>query len=141
MQVTLPTKHKTPITDIGRHALLISGEKKTGKSSFAVQFPDHFMLEMELGNASHLDANYEDIPDYETFDAYLTQLEKNPTYCKTIIVDEVQILYNYICEQIRKERRLSIDEKFTYEEWRLVRVYFVSILNRIKRLSMGAIYT
>lgn len=141
MIVKLPTAKKPPINDIGRHALLITGEKKTGKSAFAVQFPDHFMLEMELGNATHLDANYEDVPDYETFDAYLKQLEQNPGYCKTLIIDEIQLLYNHICDQIRKEKRLGLDEKFTFEEWRIVRGYFTDILNRIKRLGIGVLYT
>ncbi len=141
MQLKLPTARKPPINDIGRHALLITGEKKTGKSAFAVQFPEHFMLEMELGNATHLDANYEDVPDFAAFDGYLKLLEQSPGYCKTLIIDEIQILYNHICDYVRKEKRLGLDEKFTFEEWRIVRGYFTEVLNRIKRLGIGVIYT
>lgn len=141
MQLKLPTTRKPPINDIGRHALLISGEKKTGKSAFAVQFPDHFMLEMELGNATHLDANYEDVPDFNTFDEYLKLLESNPGYCKTLIIDEIQLLYNHICDKVRSDKRMGLDEKFTFEEWRIVRGQFTDILNRIKRLGLGVIYT
>lgn len=141
MIVKLPTARKPPINDIGRHALLITGEKKTGKSAFAVQFPEHFMLEMELGNATHLDANYEDVPNFDTFEAYIKQLEQNPGYCKTLIIDEIQILYNHICDKVRSDKRMGLDEKFTFEEWRIVRGYFTEILNRIKRLGIGVIYT
>jgi hypothetical protein len=139
--VKLPTARKPPINDIGRHALLITGEKKTGKSAFAVQFPEHFMLEMELGNATHLDANYEDVPNFDTFEAYIKQLEQTPGYCKTLIIDEIQILYNHICDKVRSDKRMGLDEKFTYEEWRIVRGQFTDILNRIKRLGIGVVYT
>ncbi len=137
----LPTQNKPPITDIGKHALLISGAKKTGKTSFAVQFPDHFMFEMELGNATHLDANYEDIPDFATFDDLLKQIEANPTYCKTIIIDEVQLLYNRVVDKVRIDKRLDMDEKLQFEHWRLVRDNFQALLDRIKRLRTGVIYT
>lgn len=141
MQVTLPTQRKAIVNDISQHTLLFSGQKKIGKSSLAIQFPDHFMLEMEPGNATHLDANYEDIHSYEQAVAFITELEKQPNYCKTLVIDEIQILYDLTVEQVRKEQKLDMDEKFQFDQWRVTASYFRDLIFRIQKLPMGRIYT
>ena len=141
MQVTLPTQRKAVVNDIAQHTLLFSGQKKIGKTSLATQFPDHFMLEMEPGNATHLDANYEDIHSYDQAIAFVAELEKQPHYCRTLVIDEIQILYDLTAEKVRKEQKLDMDEKFQFDQWRITASYFRDLIFRIQKLPMGIIYT
>lgn len=137
----LPRTNKKPVDDISHHNILIAGEKGAGKTSLATQFPEHFMLECEVGNASHLDCRYEDISTWEQLVGYTTELEKTTNYCKTLIVDEVALAYEYCCDFVRKEQKLSIDEKFEYDEWGIVRNHFRSWIKRLQVLPMGVVYT
>lgn len=138
----LPRNRKQPVDDISHHNILIAGEKGAGKTSLAIQFPDHFMLECEVGNANHLDANYEDISTWDQILGYTTELEKaGSAYCKTLIIDEIALAYEYCCDFVRKEQKLAIDEKFEYDEWGIVRNHFRSWIKRIQVLPMGVVYT
>lgn len=134
--VTLPSKRK-PINDnLSQHTLLFAGEKKTGKTSFVAQWPDHFMLECEPGNASHIEANYEDIAEFAQADAYVDAVIRTPNYCKVLIVDQIQALYTYLCNAVRKDRKMDLDEKFSYVEWGMVRNYFSEFLLKLQKLQV-----
>lgn len=145
VNVTLPKQRKAPIDNLSRHTLLFGGEKGIGKTSFVTQWPDHFMLECEPGNASHLSANYEDIFSYDQAIAYVDLVMANPGYCKVLIVDEIQALYDYCCAKVREQQRLDLDEKFGYVEWGIARNYFSDLMLKFQKIQsqfgVGIVFT
>lgn len=143
--VRLPTEKKQAVDNIYRHTLLIGGEKKTGKTSFCSQWDGHFILECEPGNASHLSANYEDIFEFDQAVAYLEAIEKNPTYCKVLIIDELKALYDYCYTKVRIMQKMDLDEKFGFKEWGITKNYFRDFILRLQKLqaekNIGLVFT
>jgi len=144
-QVTihLPQAKKQIVNDITQHTTLICGEKGAGKTSFCLQYPDHFLLQCEVGNTSHLEGRYEDVESIEHLEAYISELAKpeNRHYCKTLIIDEIQIAYTYYSEKVRKFFKMSPEEKFNYDHWRVIRIYFEEFIQKLQKLPFGVVYT
>ncbi len=140
--MTLPTKKKIPPSKISDYILFIVGDKKVGKTSFCCQFPDHFILEFECGNARHLEANYEDVTSLRVFDNFLKELEANPGYCKTLILDEITILYNMIWQALLKTEGIEDPAELSHGKgWGRIGKKFDSYINRICALKCGIIFT
>lgn len=139
--IALPTERKKPKNNLGDFTYLFAGEKKCGKTSFVAQWPDHFILECEPGNAAHLDCNYEDIYEWDAFVSYIDLLEQNPNYCKTIIIDELAVAYELLTLKIRKELKLADTEPLGYTGWGAAKIRFHEVIKRIQNLKPGAIYT
>lgn len=143
--VKLPQQKKKAVDNLFQHTLLFAGEKKIGKTSFVTQWPDHFMLECEPGNASHLTANYEDVFSFDQGVAYIKAVENAVGYCKVLIIDEIQALYDYCCAKVREEQKLDLDEKFGYVQWGIVKNYFNEVLLQLQRIqvekNIGVVFT
>jgi GTPase SAR1 family protein len=117
------------------------GDKKVGKTSLASQFPDHHILEGEPGNAKHLECSFTDIHDWETAKNAITFLEQNPTFCKTIVIDDVPSFYEYCMMAVRKQLKLAEDEKPGFTGYDVCLRWFNLFIRRIERLPIGKIYT
>lgn len=138
----LPTQKKIPPDNIADYILMIVGEKKIGKTSFCAQFPDHFIMEFEPGNAKHLKANYEDVGSLATFDSLLKELEKNPGYCKTLILDEITILYDLIHRKLLKMEAIEDPGQLGFGKgWGRIGRTFDNYITRLQSLGCGIIYT
>lgn len=139
--VELPSTLKQPVDDLSAYSFLFAGEKKVGKTSFFAAWPSHFIMEFEVGNAQHLNANYEDISSWEQFLEYLKLLENNPNYCKTLILDAWDSLYDYCYYYVRK-KLLKYDDtdKDDFDIWRTIKNLMREATERIRRLPCGKIY-
>lgn len=138
----LPTKRKIPSTSLSDYTLFIAGEKKVGKTSFCAQFPKHFILEFECGNAKHINANYEDIPDLATFTTILKDLENSPDYASTVICDEINILYEMLVQDICKTEGILDPQELPFGRgWGAIGRKFRAFINRLQSLPSGNIYT
>lgn len=137
----LPTKRKEAVESLADYTILICGEKNAGKTSFAAQFPNHFIFEFEPGNAKHLNCCYEDIPDLKTFDFFLKQAENAPEK-RTIVIDEVQILYELCMEKLLKEAGVDDPQELGWAKgWKRIAAYFNRYITRLQALPGGNIYT
>lgn len=138
----LPTQRKKPSDNIVDYILMIVGEKKVGKTSFCTQFPNNFIMEFEPGNAKHLDANYEDITSLSVFNSLLRELENNPGYCKTLILDEITILYDLIHLALLALEGIEDPQKLGHGKgWGRIGRTFDSYIRRLQSLDCGIIYT
>jgi len=137
----LPTELKISSETLDDKTLLWAGEKKWGKTSFIAQWPGHFILECEPGNANHVTANYVDVHNWEEAKEYLTLLEENPQYCTYACIDDVPSLYNYCVKYITKLLKLTILEALEFKGWGAIRREFESFIDRFQALKMGKHYT
>lgn len=132
---------KEPIDDIGRHTLMIVGEKKSGKSSFSAQFEDSHLLEYEIGNASHIRCSYTDIHNWEEACSALVFLQNNPSFCKTIVQDDVPTAYDLCLDWVRKKQGKDPSDPSNFDVWRETSYYFNDFIRNFEALPMGRIYT
>jgi hypothetical protein len=139
--MTLPTELKKPSDRLSDYSLIFAGTKKSGKSSFATQWPKHYMLECEPGNALHLQANYDDMFSWDDIIARTNDLKVNPGYCSTLIIDDVPSAYLYCLNSVRQELKLGISDPDTYTVWGTVLKKFQNWLLDLRKLGCGLIFT
>lgn len=138
----LPTTIKKPPTNLESYTIFLAGTKKVGKTSFCTQFPGHFVMEFEVGNASHLEANWQDVPTLKVFKETLVELEKNPTYCKVLILDEINVLYTMIMNKLCKEEAVLDPQSLGFGRgWGAIGREWDDYIRRIQALPVLKIYT
>ncbi|MBK9284954.1 MAG: AAA family ATPase [Sphingobacteriaceae bacterium] len=141
MTLKLPTSIIPASSNITNSSILIFGPDKCGKSSFAAQFPNHFMLEFNPGNANHINRKSVDVHNWEEAIGYLRLIVENPSYCEVIIIDELQRMYGYCYRYVRQKLKLAETEKDDFDVWRTVRNLFSETLDHIKQLNKMIIIT
>ena len=96
--LNLPTT--TVSRDLANKFILIYGESKVGKTSFAAKIPDSLLLAFEIGYHAIPGLKAVDIDKWATFKLVLKQLEKPDAkkMYKSVIIDTATIAYDY-CEQ------------------------------------------
>ena len=139
--IKLPQIKKKPKDNPESMSWLFFGSSKVGKTSLCAQFPDHFILECNPGNADHLERNSVDIYSWEEAIEYINLVAKNPKYCKTFIVDEVHRLHHQLYKWARKLLKKKDGDQNNYDVWLLTRDKFIQIIDAIKELPMGCIIT
>lgn len=137
----LPTTLKLANQSIYDFSCIFTGEKTTGKSSLAFQYPSHFAMEFEVGNARHLDGNYQDVGSWEEFVQYCDLLKANPNYCKTLILDGINKLDYYCYQYVRKFLRLEDTDKDDYPTWRIKKQLMSSYIEGLRKLPFNVIFT
>jgi len=138
----LPRQINQPSDNIGDYVIFLSGEKKVGKTAFCSQFPDHLILEFETGNAKHLAARYIDIPDLKTLNEVKKALLEEKDSYKTLIIDEVNIIYELIMIRICKEHGIMDLQEIGFARgWNAVRREFEGWIRFFQSLDAGVIYT
>lgn len=141
MTLKLPEAPKEAITSLNKSSILIFGPDKCGKTSFVTQFPHHFMLEFNPGNANHLRRNSVDIHSWEEAIDYLNLVASNPNYCETIIIDELHRFYTYCYRYVRGKLKMLETDKDNFDVWRTVRNLFSETLDKIKQLDKTLLMT
>jgi len=136
MPVTLSTKTNVPSDKIEDYIWVFGGEKKIGKTHFASQFPESYILEFEPGNAKHLPVRFNDVFSWQESLEYLTLIENTPNFCKTLVIDDInswyRLLIRYTREQIFK---LSDSEPMQIKHWDYPREQFFKVFQRIRNLN------
>jgi len=138
----LEKKRNIPSDDLGDYTLLFAGEKKTGKTSIATQFPDHFVLEFEPGNCDHIaDCYFRDIHDWNEAKGALKFLQENPDFCQTLVIDDIPSVYDFCMRAVRKFLKKGEDEKPGYDGYDVCSRWFTEWIRDIQKLPIGKIYT
>ncbi|MCX5786076.1 MAG: AAA family ATPase [Elusimicrobia bacterium] len=97
---------------------IIVGYPKTGKSKFTASFPNSYVLNMDCGDADHIDGRIEDIEDVvdahgnivktklDNFREALMVAIKDPSI-EVIVIDTIDTLVENICDEIANKAGLS----------------------------------
>lgn len=102
-------KRKTGLPTDG--ILILVGQPKSGKTTFAASFPDSYVLELEPGGADRISGRIHDILNFNDFRDVLKSLVNEPSI-KTIVIDSLDVLSDWIEDEIAKARGLdSITER------------------------------
>lgn len=141
MTVELPTTLKQSVQNLTDFPCLFIGEKTSGKSSLIAQWPSHFILEFEVGNAKHIEGNWVDVPDWDTFVDYRRLLTANPTYCKALGMDGMNTLDYYAYVKSRQLLKMAEIDKDNYDVWGLKRKLLKSEFQELRKLPCTILYT
>ena len=139
--MTLPTELSVPSENLAEYTLFIAGDKKVGKTSLASEFPKHFIMEFEPGNAKHLLCRYKDIHSWAECVNTLIELKENPDYCSTLVIDDVPSMYEYCYQYVRTKMKLGETEKDNYDVWRTIKNEMTKVFHLILSLPVGKIFT
>lgn len=141
---TLPAKPTVPSTDMQDYSMLLSGEKKIGKTTLMSMFPDTFVMLTEPGGKS-LKMYAAPVKSWKDANGYLKALEADDAgehRFRYVGVDTADRLAN-MCEKAVC-RRLGI-EHMSDEAWgkgyAAVKDEFTSFMNRLLALDKGIILT
>ena len=136
VSVTLPKKPYKVSTNIQDYSIHIHGEKKIGKTTLFAQEKDSFFLEFDPMQLS-LSIRQRHVPDWDHFLAYIDEIEKQPDYCKTVIVDGMDIAYqccfDWCCKKLVIDH--PSDEKDYGKSWNFIRTNFESAIRRLLNLN------
>lgn len=138
--LTLPAAPSTPMQNIQDYVMLVYGREKVGKTTFAAQFPDTFFLMTERG-AKAISVRERYAKDWKELLKYITLLEDNPGYCKTLVMDTVDNAIIYCTRAVCD--RLCIDHPSDQDYgkgWTAVGDEFRAAMNRLEALGVGLIF-
>lgn len=96
MDYLLPTEKTQPSKDLSDYSILLYGEEKIGKTTFASQFPDAIFLMCEPGSKA-LSIYSRPVNSWADLKGYLKVLAKDKKF-KTIVIDTVDVAAN-MCEK------------------------------------------
>lgn len=135
----LPTAKSVPSTDLSDYTILLYGQEKIGKTTFASQFPDAMFLFFEPGGKD-LAVYKKEIESWAHFRLILQKLESDKRY-KNVVFDTADVAHAmcsaYACE------KLGIDDPEEAEfgkGWRKIRSEFASCILRLTKTGKGVIF-
>lgn len=135
----LPTEKSVPSNNLSDYTILLYGQEKIGKTSFAAQFPDAMFLFFEPGGKD-LAVYKKEIDNWSHFRLILANLEKDTRY-KNIIFDTADVAHA-MCSKWSCEK-LGIDDPEEAEfgkGWRKIRTEFASAVLRLTKTGKGVIF-
>ena len=140
LELTLPTEANVPSDNLSDYSILLYGVKKGGKTSLAARFPNAFIMALEPGTKS-LRVRYRDVPDWDHFVGYIDLLEKNHKGIDTVIVDTVDLAYEYIYKKTCTRLMIGspTEENDFGATWDFIKSSFREQINRLLRMGVGVI--
>lgn len=135
----LPVEKSEPSVNLADYSILLYGQEKIGKTTFAAQFEDALFLMCEPGGKA-LSIFKKDIFSWDDFIAYAKLLKKDKRF-KTIVVDTVDVLYP-MCERsvCAKLGVSDIQDAEWGKGWRALAVEFSRWMSFIQKLDKGVIF-
>lgn len=139
MEITLPQVKSKASTDLSDYSILMYGEEKIGKTTFAAQFPEAIFLMCEPGSKA-LEVYQRPINSWADMKAYLKLLSKDTKF-KTIVIDTVDIAY-LLCERATCVALgvEDIQDADFGKGWRKVAAEFSTWMNYAAKLGKGVIF-
>lgn len=94
--------------------VVLYGPEGIGKSSFASQFPDPLFIDTE-GSTARLDVKRFPRPtSYTMLNQEIDEVIKNPSICKTLVIDTVDWAEQLIIEHVLTSNQMKSIESFGY---------------------------
>lgn len=139
--VSLPTTRNVPSESLSDYSILLYGAKKIGKTSLASRFPDAYFLALEPGTRA-LEVYSTEVNDYKHFESLLDLLEEGDHDFRTIVVDTVDLLYDFAFTAVCKAKMINHpqDENDFGKTWGEISDKFKSAVMRLLKLPYGIIF-
>ena len=108
MAIELPTENSKPeITGIpDNFSMVLFGQPKVGKTTFAAEFPDSILLECESGGAKYTSCKKVDINNITELREAHKLLMSNETF-KTVIIDSIDKVAEWLEAEICKSMNIK----------------------------------
>src|ERR1044071_8279298 len=136
----LPTEKSKPETSLSKYSILLYGQEKIGKTSFASNFPKPIFLLFEPG-AKDLEIYKEDIKDWNHFRRILKDLEVDKSF-QNVIFDTADVAYNMIERYVCEANGVSDPNDMEYGKgWRKIRQEITQSLTRLLKTGKGVLFT
>ena len=136
----LPKEKSKPAKDLAEYSILLYGQEKIGKTSFAAQFPKPLFLMFEPGSKS-LSVYRENIKDWNHFRKILKAIEADKFF-ENVIFDTADVAYTLADRYICEANGISDLEDLGHGKgWRKVRLEFHSCVNRLLKSGKGVMFT
>lgn len=138
----LPTEKSAVKGSLQDYVILMYGEKKIGKTTFAARFPNAIFLMFEPGGKS-LALYQEQMESWTKFVKYVTLLESSAgDEYSTIIIDTVDIAYDMCFDYMCKKMAIThpTDENDYGKSWGLIEKEFKFQMNKLLNLGKGVIF-
>jgi len=135
----LPTKKTTPKTDLVDLSVLLYGQSKIGKSTWASGADNAIFLACEAGLNS-LEVYQTPITNWSQLSVACGELATQQHDFKTIVIDTIDLSYKFCLEHVCKRHGIKHPADLDYGKgWGLVNSEFERFLTKISHLPMGLI--
>ncbi len=105
--VKLVASRPMPKTGMPTDGLMILvGQPKSGKTTFAASFPDSYVLELDEGGGDRVDGRIHSLDSLNSFRETVKAVAQEPSI-KTIVIDTIDVLSDWFEDEIAKARGLS----------------------------------
>lgn len=139
--LALPTSNSKAVASMQDVFWLLYGERKIGKTSLASCFPDAFFFMFEPGGKG-LEIKQAACPAWEHAMQYVRLLERNPSYCKTVVIDTGFKAYEKCMEYVCKRDGITHPSDSEWGKgWDAVRKEFYAFHERLLNIGLGMIVT
>ena len=144
VKVSLPKGIEAAPDEVSAYTYLVYGERKIGKSTLASQFSRPFFLCFEPAGRS-LQCKRVQVNNWAELKAYLVLLEKDPSYCDTIVIDNANMCYNQCFEA--KCAEVGLKSPRDAEGWDMPMLWksidreFFEVHQRLFGLGKGVVIT
>lgn len=133
----LPTELSVPAERLEQYTMLLFGERKIGKTTLFSRYPDPFFFMFEPGGTS-LKLKQKYIASWEDFLHGITLLEKNPGYCRTVVIDTGFMCYERCFEYVKKKLNLEdIRDESWGNGWKVIDAEFRAAHERLFMLGLS----
>lgn len=136
----LPTQKSKSETSLSKYSILLYGQEKIGKTSFASNFPKPIFLLFEPG-AKDLEIYKEDIKDWHHFRKVLKELEVDKSF-QNVVFDTADVAYNMIEKYVCEANGVSDPGELEYGKgWRKIRQEVNASITRLLKTGKGVVFT
>jgi hypothetical protein len=137
----LPDEPNVPSNELQDYSILLYGAKKIGKTSITAHFEDAFFMSTEPGTKA-LRVYKVDIRTWKQFLGYVKVLEEQEGRFKTVIVDTIDLAYEYCFNHICKSKGVAHpSEMDDYgATWREIAQEFDGAVRRLLSMNRGVVF-
>ena len=119
------------------------GDKKNGKTKFALSFPKPKVIDSERGTVLFADEYQFDVADanhWRELGPALDELEKNPAPDGTLVIDSATVFYKDLIDEVLQDaaNKRGI-EAMTQFHWGVVKNRWARFMNRLVDLNMNTV--
>jgi hypothetical protein len=135
----LPTKKTTPSDDPMQYSILLYGQTKAGKSTFASRAEDAFFIETEPG-LNALSVYKARVESWDDILSVCAELSKQQHEFKTIVCDTVDNAYEFCLAHVCKKLKIDHPADLDYGKgWSAVNLEFKRVLTKLAAMPQGLI--
>lgn len=138
--MALPTSKQKPIHDIDKISMILYGQPKIGKSTFASRFENAFFIATEPG-LNHLETYNLRANSWRDIENIVYDLETEGNTFSPIVIDTVDNMWEFCISEICNRNNVSnISEMPFGKGYKQAEAEFNGIIKRLVQLETGMIF-